>query len=293
MSLWAFKIGKWRPVYSLGLFYLRYSPFKLFKKILLDGVTGYTPRDIRFTNKDGIIFHLDIAERVQKGIFCFHYYGPEDVAAFRKFIKPGCVVFDIGANVGQYALLASRLVADTGRVYAFEPNQAIFLRLKENVELNAAGNVFLVPKAVAAESKTMRFYPPSEETCQDIGSLLPAQGTSSNTEVEVEAVSLDDFCDMNGIERVDFLKVDAEGYDLEVLKGAVRMMARNPNLVVMAEIVESLLKQVQTTPADFYDFMEKRGFKPYVVTKTGRLRPLRGEKPASLLNVFFIPGRRA
>jgi len=293
MNLWEIKFGKWRPIYSMGLLYLRYSPLNLFKEFLRHGVVGHTPHDVYFTNKDGITFHLDTWGCEQKGIFCFHYCGTEDVAAYRKFIKPGDVVFDVGANIGQYSLLASRLVGTAGHVYGFEPAIEVLPKLRENIGLNTSDNIHVIAKAVAAESKQMRFYPADEEKDQDIGSLLPAEGTRSNESVEVEAISLDDFCDTNSIEHVNFLKIDAEGFDLEVLKGAKKTIERNPDLIVMTEIAPHLLKLLHTTPEDVYDFMEERGFKPWVATRWGRLRPLNLKKSHRLLNVFFLPGRKA
>jgi len=247
---------------------------------------------VYFTNKDDITFHLDAWGCEQKGIFCFHYCGTEDVAAYRKFVKPGGVVFDVGANIGQYSLLASRLVGNTGRVYAFEPDTEVLKKLRENIDLNAPDNIHVVPKAVAAESGRMRFYPASEEKNQDIGSLLPAKGTCANESVEVEVISLDDFCDINGIDHVDFLKIDAEGFDLEVLKGASQLLDRNPDLIVMAEIAPHLLKLAQATPTDLYSFMKERGFKAWIATRRGRLKPLRNKERPRLLNVFFLPTRQ-
>lgn len=289
MNLWEIKIGRWRPVYSIGLFYLRHSPFSVFKEYLRHGVVGHTSHDVYFTNKDGITFHLDAWGCEQKGIFCFHYCGVEDVAAYRKFIKPADVVFDVGANIGQYSLLASLLVEKTGCVYAFEPDTEVLQKLRENIGLNTSNNIHVVPKAVASKSERMQFYPASEEKDQDIGSLLPAKGTRSNASVEVEAISLDDFCDANSIDHVDFLKIDAEGFDLEVLKGASRLIDRNPNLIVMAEIAPHLLKLAHASPTDLYSFMKERGFKPWIAARRGKLRPLRIEKSPRLLNVFFLP----
>jgi len=292
MNLWEIKLGKWRPIYAIGLLYLRYSPLNIFKEFLRHGVLGHTPHNVYFTNKDGITFHLDTWGCEQKGIFCFHYCGTEDVAVYRKYIKQGDVVFDVGANIGQYSLLASRLVGAIGRVYAFEPAIEVLQKLRENIALNTPDNIHVIPKAVAAESKNMQFFPASEEKDQDIGSLLPAKGTRSNESIEVEAISLDDFCDSNSIDHVDFLKIDAEGFDLEVLKGASGLIDRNPDLVVMAEIAPHLLKLAHASPEDLYGFMEERGFKPWITARWGRLKPLDVETSSRLLNVFFLPGRK-
>jgi len=292
LSFWDVKIGKWRPIYTFGLFYLRYSPFDIFKEFLRHGIVGHTPRFVQFTNKDGIIFDLDVQECVQKAIFCFHYFEPEDVSVFRKFIKPGGVLFDVGANIGQYSLLASKLMGQTGKIYAFEPSQDIQPRLQENINLNAFKNIEIIPYAVAARSGKMKFYRANEEGNQGVGSLMPAQDYRSEIRsaegVNVDVVSLDDFCESRGIKQVDFLKIDVEGYDLEVLKGAENLMERNPDLVIMSEVEPINLEQLGTTAKVFYDFMESHHFHAWYAEKNGALRRLQGESPPYHPNVFFL-----
>ncbi len=293
LSVWEFKIGHWRPFYSIALFYLRSSPFDLFKEFLRHGVVGHSPDHVQFTNRDGITFHLDVRECVQKAIFCFHYFEPEDVAAFRTFMKPGSVVFDVGANIGQYSLLASKLVGEGGQVYAFEPSPDVLNKLQENIKLNSAENIEVVAKAVTAKSGRMQFYTASEQGNQGVGSLLPAEAyrahTRSADSIDVEALTLDDFCEDRGIERVDFLKIDVEGFDLEVLKGAGKLMERNPDLVVFSEVEPLNLSQVDTTIEDFYRFTETHGFQAWYAEKRGQLKRLKGGRAPYHPNVFFLP----
>src|ERR1035441_6724268 len=79
-------------------------------------------------------------------------YEPETKALLGSLIRPGMTVFDIGAHVGHYTLLAARIVGPTGRVYAFEPEPENFALLKRNVELNGYKNVTCVPKEIGRAS---------------------------------------------------------------------------------------------------------------------------------------------
>jgi len=291
VNLWDFKLGKWRPVYAFGLFYLRYSPFDIFKDFLRHGAVGHTPRFVQFTNKDGIGFDLDVHECVQKAIFCFHYFEPVDVEAFRTFIKQDATVIDVGANIGQYSLLASKLMGQTGEIYAFEPSVDIQPKLKRNIDLNNFENIEVIPCAVAATSGVMKFYPANEVANQGVGSLMPVQeyrsNIRSNEGVDVDVMSLDDFCGARGIEKVDVLKIDVEGFDLEVLKGATKLMKNNPDLVIMSEVEPMNLEQLGVTAKDFYNFMESQSFHAWYAEKGGELKRLKGEKPPYHPNVFF------
>jgi len=292
LSLWNFNIGSWRPIYAAGLCYLRNSPVDIFKEYIRHGVVGNTPRFVQFRNKDDIIFDLDVHECVQKAIFCFHYFEPEDVAVFRTFIKPNSIVLDVGANIGQYALLASKLMGETGQVYAFEPSPEVYPKLQHHVQLNEFSNIEVITCAVAAKSGSMEFYPANEQGNQGVGSLIPADDyraqIRSTASIDVDVVSLDAFCESRDITHVDMLKIDVEGFDLEVLKGAEALMKNNPNLVIMSEVEPINLAQLGATAADFYGFMKERGFHAWYAERNGKLKRLKGESPPYHPNVFFL-----
>ena len=127
-----------------------------------------------------------------------------DIQSLRSYVKPGEVVIDIGANVGYYTLIAARLVGETGRVYAFEPDPTNFAILDKNVRLNGFRNVVLEQKAVSNEPGSIELFL-HEGAAGDhrIYQFFQDQGA-----VEVEAVALDDyFEDVNG--KIDFEKLRA------------------------------------------------------------------------------------
>ena len=257
---------------------------------LRDGVVGHTPRFVSFVNRDGIFFELDIHDCIQRDIFCFHYYEHEDVATFRRLVRSGSVVFDVGANIGQYTLLASKLVGKTGRVYAFEPSPVVLKRLKYHLEMNHEDNVELVCKAVSDRSGTADFYQANESGNQGVGSLLPAESyrarARANEAIEVDTITLDDFCEKHGVDHIDVLKVDVEGFDLDVLKGAEKVLSRSPRVVVLAEVEPLNLAQRGLTYNDFIQYMHERGFRPYYAGTRGRLKPLDKDDEAKP-NLFF------
>jgi tRNA G37 N-methylase Trm5 len=89
----------------------------------------------------GLQWTLDLSELIDFNIFYLRSYERFSIRRFLQFARPGAVVFDIGANVGYYALRAARHVGPEGRVYAFEPMERSFDRLRRHVHLNALGNV--------------------------------------------------------------------------------------------------------------------------------------------------------
>lgn len=144
------------------------------------------------------------------------YFGemePEQTAAMAEVIRPGSVFFDIGANVGYYTVLASRLVGEAGKVVAFEPVPRNIEFLRQHIELNSAANVILKPLAVSDRQGTVRFSLGPDSAMGHIG---------EDGELEVATTTLDDVVSELGI-TPDVMKIDVEGAEREVFRGAARM----------------------------------------------------------------------
>jgi FkbM family methyltransferase len=132
-----------------------------------------------------------------------------------KTVRPGTVFFDVGANVGFYTLLASLLVGDNGRVFAFEPLPKNIDYLEKHLALNGAKNVTLLKAAVSDHSGQARFY---ETSCRATGQI---SGAGS---LPVELVSLDDLFLNGALPLPDYLKIDVEGAEFLVLSGAQHLL---------------------------------------------------------------------
>lgn len=137
-------------------------------------------------------------------------YERDSQRAFVENVREGSVVYDVGANAGFFTLLASKLAGRGGTVYAFEPLPRNVGYLRRHVSLNDCANVRIVARAVAAESGTTRFA----------AAHNPSQGgLSDKGELEVETESIDDFV-AAGSKNPDFMKIDVEGAESDVLAGA-------------------------------------------------------------------------
>lgn len=143
---------------------------------------------------------------------------------FRRHIKPGAIVFDIGANVGFFTLLASRLAGETGRVFAFEPLPRNLELLREHVRLNHATNVTVMPLAVSTGTGSARFF---------LGEN-PSQGTLAQSgEIEVNTDSLDRLVGGGSVSPPDFVKMDIEGGEDDVLTGSTEVLrSARPTLLL-------------------------------------------------------------
>ena len=134
-------------------------------------------------------------------------------------VRPGMTVYDIGANVGQYALLFSRLVGPTGRVISFEPFPPAFERLEENVKLNDIRNVTALNLALADQTGQLSFSTaPGASSMGKLSNVELTFENAANPKIQVETDRLDNIVSRYG--APDLLKIDTEGAAAVILRGA-------------------------------------------------------------------------
>ncbi|MFC1992459.1 FkbM family methyltransferase [Chloroflexota bacterium] len=167
-------------------------------------------------------------------------------ALFMRAIKEGDIVVDIGANIGYFTLLASRLVGDNGKVFAFEPEPVNFSLLVKNIEENGYKNVISVQKCVAKTTGTVRLF--VDEGCALTHSICK-HGDSEHS-IEIEAVSLDDFF-LEKEHPINIVKIDIEGAEMEALLGMDKWIRQNKDLKIFTEFYPALMKEAGYTVEEF------------------------------------------
>lgn len=135
--------------------------------------------------------------------------------AFENEIQPGSVVYDVGANVGYFSLLAAVLASYEGQVYAFEPLQRNVEFLRKHVVLNRVENIEVIEAAVSDRDGEAFFA---------LGSSTAMGHLAEAGEISVRMVSLDQMLDAGALRPPDYMKVDVEGAEYEVLSGARRLI---------------------------------------------------------------------
>lgn len=134
---------------------------------------------------------------------------------FLETLRPGAIVLDIGANVGFFSLLASKLVGISGHVYAFEPLPRNLYYLERHVRLNDAANISVQSLAITSQTGRARFGN-GENASQ---TRLAADG-----EIAIDTSSLDDLIAAGRIPVPDFIKMDIEGAESDALRGASKLL---------------------------------------------------------------------
>lgn len=151
-------------------------------------------------------------------------YELDEQKLFERVVKKGDVVFDIGAHVGFYTLLAAELVGNEGKVFSFEPLPRNIFYLKKHIEINNYKNIKIFEVAVSESSGTASF--------SASGKTFLGQFSKSG-ELEVRTIALDDLINSGEILPPDVIKIDVEGAEAAVLKGAVSLlMTHHPHIFI-------------------------------------------------------------
>jgi FkbM family methyltransferase len=143
--------------------------------------------------------------------------------------KMGDIVIDVGAAFGFYTILASRKVGQQGKVIAIEPQPDSFEMLNRNIKLNKLANIIPLNYAISSTKTTLKLYD-SYSTIQE------RSGQSSQSYIEVTADTLDNLLRQLDIHEVNWIKVDVEGAELEVLRGSVGILSKSRNLTLLVEV---------------------------------------------------------
>lgn len=200
------------------------------------------------------------------------FEAPES-AFLHRFLQEGMTVMDIGAHHGYYTLLSSVLVGRSGRVVAFEPSARERVRLIRHVRLNRYANVQVEAFALGAEKANRELFVADgkQDWCN---SLRPPAIESATMRVPVGVTTVDEFLALEGIKKVDFIKLDVEGGELDVLRGAVQLLEDRPRPIVLAEV-----QDIRTAPwgyaaREIIELMVGHSYSWYTIALDGSLEAL-------------------
>jgi FkbM family methyltransferase len=185
-------------------------------------------------------------------------------------------VVDVGAHIGFYTLAAAKGVGPEGRVIAFEPNPVARAQLEFNIDLNRCRNVEVLAVAVGArEGEAILHVPQSEDTSW---SSLSARSFEEGDPVPVRVVDLDSVVSARSL-RPTFVKIDVEGFELDVIDGMAGVLA-GARPVVLCEVSGDTAERAARAVAEF-------GYRPY---RVGARRLHAGLGPlAGIFNVLLVP----
>lgn len=208
------------------------------------------------TTIHGIKYSLDLTEYIDNEIYNKGCFEPGTTNAISNLCKNGMTALDIGANIGAHTFRMAALVGDKGKVIAFEPMSYAFARLKKNKELNNFSNIILEQIALSNElvKKKMHF---------DCSSSLSGNAPPEAHKHEIiQLMPLDIYLAQHGINNVDFIKIDVDGYEFKIIQGAIQTL-RNSKPIIIIELCEYRLKQVGDNLCDLVEQLSDIGYSFY------------------------------
>lgn len=188
--------------------------------------------------------------------------GVGDRSFFERHVRPGMTVVDVGANQGLYTLLFASLTGATGRVYAFEPDDLLYAALLENVTTcNRPVNVALRHAALGAAAGTLTLH----RSLLNSGDNRLADRAVDAGPREAVTVRVERLDEALAGERIDFVKVDVQGWEAAVLAGMGDLLdePRNSRIAIYFEFWPSGLREAGSDPASALKFLADRGFTIY------------------------------
>lgn len=215
---------------------------------------------------------LHLSDHVQRNIFFDNYYEKNESGYWKRAATGKRTVLDIGGNVGYYSLLASPLIDPGGVIYMFEPLRLNLERAARNIGLSNATNIRPVKHAVSDSPGTVTIRIESEDNRG--GSGMRANIGEQDTVETVEAVTIDDFLQRSGAGPVDLIKVDVEGAEPLVLRGAARTLTEQSPEIMM-EVCDETLVHMNFTLKDVYETLRGYGYHPYLINDDLSITPLR------------------
>lgn len=185
---------------------------------------------------------------------------------FKKMIKKGMIVFDVGSYVGGYALYFAKRVGKNGKVFAFEPVPYIFDILKCNIEMSTFNNIVPINKAVSNFNGKINMMINLENTFDN--RIIPSEILKNNSNnkhiVEVETTTIDDFCSFLKVQP-DFIKIDVQGHEYKVFQGMLKLINNKKNLIIFTEFWPFGIRLAGDDPKGLLKLILSLGFKIYEI----------------------------
>jgi FkbM family methyltransferase len=218
--------------------------------------------DSTIVTRNGICYHLDLNEGIDFSIYLLGAFERGTQKTLQKLVKPGDVVFDIGANIGAHTLAIAQSVGRFGKVYAFEPADFAFAKLQRNLALNPDLEARTYPQQILLASSS------TEEQEQEIYASWPLESDAvlhpkhcgrlvSAKRATVE--TLDNFINRRGITSLDLIKMDVDGHELSVLQGARETLGQFQPTMVM-EMSPYIHAEFHHAFGDFVEILKRAGY---------------------------------
>lgn len=174
----------------------------------------------------GKIF-LNLNESKNMILRAYNKYETDKVNLFKKLIKPGATIIDIGSNKGYFTFIAAKLLKNNGKVFSFEPDPTNCHWIRKSISENKYSNIILIPVGIYNTNSKTTFYKGDKSGHH---SLKKDRGLGNIT---INTKTIDSLLEEENIQRVDIIKIDVEGSEVEVLEGGKNTLNNHAPIIIL------------------------------------------------------------
>ena len=254
---------------------------------LLKGITPsnefYPANSLRICRRKGINYSLDIHDYQN---WLLYFYSDNDSSfGVLNYLKKGDIVLDIGGNIGQTALMMAQQLGNTGHIYSFEPYPGTFEQLKRNLAFNPSISKYIQPEniAVGAMQDSLMMH---QDCITNSGAnrMVSKNLAPTNGQVKVPVSTIDIFVHQQQLDIIDFVKIDVEGFEMQVLKGGHSTLTKfKPRLFI--ELDDNNLRKQGSNAAELSGYLQSLGYNIY---EEGKQEIFMVDKLSAPVNIYCI-----
>lgn len=242
--------------------YVRYAPGAFAKRALWKRF-GWHPHGYSVSTRDGVQMTGNATDFVQNRIYYFGIWEPHLTAWLKSILQPGDTFVDVGANVGYFTLLASKIVGPKGRVISIEACPSIYEHLVKNISLNKLTNVVSLNRAITDACGRVEIFRAANH---NLGASSLLSASDSVSEGFVEAATLSDVLAENGGLSARAIKIDVEGAESSVVTGMLPLSRfLHPQLEIAMELSNERTPTGARNACEIVAAFRQSGFVPMML----------------------------
>ncbi len=218
------------------------------------------PVDVSISSRLGsTFFHCDLNEFIYRFLFFYGIHELDVDWICRRILRPGDIFVDIGACFGYHTISSALRVGSVGQVYALEPQPEMFARLEENLARNNLSNVKAHHLALSDQTEKLKLH-----RFADLGighTSISSQGRDVSQIISTEAITLDDYLERRGVRKATVIKLDVEGAELKILRGATTLLSGSAPPMWIVEINDETANACGYHPRELLTLLAQHGYK--------------------------------
>ncbi|HTD05890.1 FkbM family methyltransferase [Undibacterium sp.] len=248
-------------------FPIDYGKWRVWKYAEKKGLTK-KERVLQSTTRQGVNMSINTKEHLQRFIYFWGLWEHNELRVLRTLLKPGDTFLDLGANIGFFSLVASRIVGERGHVHAFEAIPDTLKELEANILLNSIKNITVHPQAAADREMRVRFAKPADSRSEMNSMRFEVHGENY---WEIPCVRVDESIDAT--QAIKLIKIDIEGAEMMALRGMEKILQQPAKPIILCEVIDEFLKEMNSNAEELFFFLEAHGYQyVYLMENKGLMR---------------------